>query len=156
MTDQQMGRCLCGGVTVTIPARVTDVGVCHCADCRTWTSGPWMALRAPPETRIEGASVKVFRSSAFAERGFCGTCGSVLFHRPQDGPEIAVSAGLFDPARFTLAREIFFDRKPAFYSFGQHTLKRSALAMAAAWGPRLLWRRMTRAARTFFAETGNA
>lgn len=44
MANLPEGRCLCGGVTVRLPRRVNDVGVCHCATCRRWGSGPWMSL----------------------------------------------------------------------------------------------------------------
>jgi hypothetical protein len=131
-------------VQVSLPISIRDVGACHCRMCRKWTSGPWMALRAPPETRIEGEDVRIFSSSAFAERGFCGVCGSALFHRPKNGPELAVSAGLFDPGDLRLTREIFFDAKPSFYAFANETIKRSSFVMALAWAPRLLWRALTR------------
>lgn len=134
------GACLCGSVRVSLPGDVDSVGACHCDMCRRWTSSPWMALRAPPGTMLVGETVRVFQSSALAERGFCAQCGSALFHRPKDGPELAVSAGLFDPIGLKFTREIFFDRKPAFYSFADQTIKRSTLVMALAWAPRLIWR----------------
>jgi hypothetical protein len=138
------GGCLCGGVTVRLSEPIRQVGACHCATCRRWTSGPWMALRAPPDTHMEGETLEVYRSSEFAERGFCRRCGAHIFHRPQLGPEIAVSAGLFPPQEMKLTREIFFDLKPAFYSFAQDTLKRSSFVMALAWAPRILWRSLRR------------
>lgn len=134
------GFCLCGGVRVKLPDQVRDVGACHCAMCRRWTSGPWMALRAPGDINLEGDTITIYASSSFAERGFCRACGTVLFHRPKGGPEIAISAGLFEPNDMRLTREIFYDAKPGFYAFANATLKRSTLAMALAWGPRLLWR----------------
>ncbi|WP_186456842.1 GFA family protein [Sphingomonas suaedae] len=120
-----------------------DVGVCHCASCLRWNSGPWMSLQAPGAT-VSGDALVVYRSSAFAERGFCGRCGTHIFHRPQDGPEIAVSAGLFQHVELHIAREIFFDAKPPFYRFVADSEKRSSASMAREWLPRLLIRRMRR------------
>lgn len=74
-----------------------------------------MALQAPGSL-IVGDALVVYRSSNFAERGFCGRCGSHVFHRPQDGPELAVSAGLFRNRRLQVKREIFFDAQTAMVS----------------------------------------
>lgn len=137
------GRCLCGGVTVQLPVAMDDVGVCHCATCLQWSSGPWMSLQAPGST-ISGADLTVYRSSAFAERGFCRRCGTHIFHRPQDGPELVISAGLFQSADLHIEREIFFDAKPAFYRFVADSEKRSSASMAQEWLPRLLRRRVDR------------
>ena len=102
-----------------------------------------MAIQAPG-AEVTGATLQIFRSSGFAERGFCLECGSHVFHRPREGPELAISAGLFEPGGFHLAEEIFHDRKPPFYRFGDDTRKKGSLAMAAVWAPRLLWRRLMR------------
>lgn len=118
-----------------------DVGVCHCATCRRWNGGPWMSLQAPGST-VTGDHLVVYRASRFAERGFCGRCGTHIFHRPQDGPELAVSAGLFSIETLHVAREIFFDAKPPFYRFEAVSEKRSTGSMAREWIPRLLWRRL--------------
>lgn len=137
------GRCLCGEVVVELDPPVRDVGVCHCVMCRRWCSGPWMAIQAP-HAKITGDALVRFRASAFAERGFCGACGSAIFHRPQDGPELAISAGLFEPDGFKVAYEIFVDRKPDFYRLQDVADQRDSTAMALAWGPRLIWRRLVR------------
>ena len=100
-----------------------------------------MAIQAP-EATIEGETLKVFQSSAFAERGFCGACGSVIFHRPQDGPECAVSAGLFDPEGLKLGFEICVDKKPDFYAMEPAPKRQSTARLALAWGPKLVWRRL--------------
>ena len=55
---------------------------------------------------LEGQCLCVI-CSAFAERGFCRTCGTHIFHRPQNGPELAVNSGLFPPDDLFFAREIF-------------------------------------------------
>ncbi|MBX7535824.1 GFA family protein [Qipengyuania sp. GH1] len=148
MTDPKMrrGRCLCGRILVTIPASKVEVGVCHCDTCRHWCSGPWMAVQAPDAT-VEGDTLEVFRSSPFAERGFCARCGSAIFHRPQDGPELAVSAGLFKPDDFSLSFQICTDRKPAFYTISEKTAVMTSRQLALRWAPKLLARRLLKIAR---------
>lgn len=139
---EMVGRCLCGDVTVTIGEPRDDVGVCHCRTCRRWTSGPWMALQAP-EARVEGEQLRIYHSSRFAERGFCAVCGTHIFHRPKTGPELAVSAGLFDTDDLHIAREIFTDNRPVWYRFVADSVKRTQLSMMAEWLPRMLWRKLT-------------
>jgi hypothetical protein len=141
------GQCLCGEVRVTVPASIKDVGVCHCRMCRRWGSGPWMSIQAPSDTQIDGANLKVFRSSWAAERGFCGRCGSHIFHRPQDGPELAVSVGLFDEEHFHIGREICHDAKPPYYRFEADGERSSSAVLAVEWLPRLVWRRLLRTFR---------
>lgn len=137
------GTCLCGMVKVQLVDASTDVGVCHCARCRRWNSGPWMSLQSS-KASVSGDSLVVYRSSAFAERGFCGRCGTHIFHRPQDGHELAVSAGMFPSANLQIAREICFDEKPPFYEFVAKSEQRSSASLAREWLPRLLSRRILR------------
>jgi len=105
-----------------------------------------MSLQVPGSA-IVGDTLVIFKSSGFAERGFCGRCGSHIFHRLQDGPELAVSAGLFDQRGFRIAREIFHDRKPAFYRFDAESEKRTAAGMAREWLPRIAARWLKRGLR---------
>ena len=64
----------------------------------------------------------MYPSSDWAERGFCGHCGSALFYRLKATGDLMVSVGLFDdPSAFTLASEIFVDDKPPGYALaGNH------------------------------------
>ncbi|MGQ3101786.1 MAG: GFA family protein [Sphingopyxis solisilvae] len=147
--DEVAGRCLCGGVSVILPHPVHDVGVCHCRICRRWTSGPWMALQVP-EARVSGDSLEIFRSSSVAERGFCRTCGAHIFHRPAAGPELAVSAGLFnDPEQF-IDREIFVEFQPPHYAFANRGKRRTTASMALEWLPKMAWRHL----KAFFGARG--
>ena len=103
-----------------------------------------MGLTAPAGARIEGDTLAVFASSSFAERGFCSVCGSAVFYRMRDGPEMELSAGLFDASHMRLSREIFHDTKPAFYAFGGEADKRTRAQVMRAWLPRLIGRRIAR------------
>jgi len=138
-TSNISGSCLCGGVTVSLPSPARDVGVCHCGTCRSWGSGPWMALQAPGAV-IDGGCLKVYKSSSFAERGFCARCGTHIFHRPRLGSELAVSAGIFKATDFYVAREIFIDAKPPFYRFKADSMKTTRARMILEWFPKLAFR----------------
>jgi hypothetical protein len=102
-----------------------------------------MAIQAPGSL-VSGDALVVHRSSSFAERGFCGRCGTHIFHRPQDGPELAISAGLFDGASLRVKREIFHDAKPPFYRFEADSERRSTASMTLEWLPRIARRRLMR------------
>ena len=101
-----------------------------------------MGLQAPATAKIEGETLAVYHSSMFAERGFCSVCGSNIFYRMQDGPELEVSAGLFDGAGMHLSREIFHDSKPPFYAFVGDTNKRTGASMKLEYAPRLIARKV--------------
>jgi hypothetical protein len=102
-----------------------------------------MAVQAPGSA-ITGETLAIYSSSAFAERGFCSRCGTHIFHRPKDGPELAISAGLLPEGRLAISREIFHDAKPLWYRFDASSRKSSAFGMALEWGPKLAWRRFAR------------
>jgi hypothetical protein len=74
-----------------------------------------MSLQAPGSV-ISGADLTIFPSSTFAERGFCRCCGTHTFHRPQDGPELALSASLIQSADLHIERETL-RRKTGVLSF---------------------------------------
>jgi hypothetical protein len=66
------------------------------------------------------AALRRHRSSDWAERGFCATCGSNLFFRlPNQGAEAGyeMSVGAFDDqSGLRLTGEIFVDRNPGVYA----------------------------------------
>ncbi|MBX7080705.1 MAG: GFA family protein [Nannocystaceae bacterium] len=89
--------------------------------CRRWSGialmvGPWAQV-----TWTQQDQLVVFRSSDWAERGFCGRCGSSLFYRiTAQGPHagaINVNFGaLDDQSGFALETEWFSDRCPSAYA----------------------------------------
>jgi hypothetical protein len=90
--------------------------------CRRWTGGPLMTVSASSVTFDAPDAVSTYASSAWAERGFCATCGSVLFYRFLGGtPDQAVPhltyGSLDDPTGLTLGLEVFIDEKPDGYEF---------------------------------------
>lgn len=83
--------------------------------------GRWalLAVDCGTEVTFSGEEhIGVFRSSEWAERGFCKMCGTSLFYRIVDGQQYAVPIGLFDDAEsLVFDIQVFIDRKPDYYSF---------------------------------------
>ncbi|HEY6918246.1 MAG TPA: GFA family protein [Tabrizicola sp.] len=98
MDQIETGGCLCGKVRFTTRGPLRDVVFCHCSQCRR-QSGLYYAATSIAADRltVEGEEhLTWFAASALAQRGFCGTCGSLLFWKPNDEPRFAVLAGAFD------------------------------------------------------------
>ncbi|HSF93837.1 MAG TPA: GFA family protein [Thermohalobaculum sp.] len=102
------GRCLCGAVTLRATGIVPEASACHCVMCRRWGGAPFWGMMA--DSVEASGPVRTYRSSPFAERAFCGTCGSHLWIR-DDGKSYDLTPGLFDAAKdFPLTREVYADR----------------------------------------------
>jgi hypothetical protein len=92
------GSCLCGAVRYAVEPPLRPVIACHCSQCRK-TSGHFWAASSVPLAQfslLRDEGLRWFRSSATAERGFCGTCGSSLFWKPVGEARISFSAGSLD------------------------------------------------------------
>jgi hypothetical protein len=130
------GRCLCGAVKISLAGEHKEVGACHCAMCRRWGGGPGMALEVK-DIEIEGREhVRVYRSSEWAERAFCGTCGSRLYYRLVEAGDMYLSAGILDDqSDLALTSQIFIDEKPAYYTFANETKTMTGAEAFAAFAP---------------------
>ena len=119
MAEQKSGSCLCGAVRFTASLESGDAGVCHCSMCRRATAGPFFAIECGPSLAFEDETqLGVYRSSDWAERGFCRKCGTPLFWRLHDKSMSAVSVNAFDdPGALNFTSEVFIDDKPAYYAF---------------------------------------
>ncbi len=81
-----------------------------------------------------GDSVSVYKSSEWAERGFCENCGSHLFYRFQ-GNQHMILAGLFDNDEdFVFDTQFFIDNKPSFYGFANETANLTGAEVAEKMG----------------------
>jgi len=115
------GQCMCGAVTVAATPARRSLSACHCDMCRRWSSSAFIAMETEQgSVRVTGP-VKQFQSSDWAERAFCGTCGSNLWYRitapgPMHG-QYQLAAGLFDVNGMHLGLEVFIDAKPDAYAF---------------------------------------
>lgn len=134
----QTGRCLCGKVKFGISEPVSEVSACHCAMCRRWAGGPWAVLHCKEPVAFEGEEHVVrYRSSDWAERGFCGTCGSSLFYHLVPADEYMISANALDAqSGLTLTSQIFIDEKPDWYDFANITPTLTGAEVIAMYAPK--------------------
>lgn len=118
MSDRVSGKCRCGKVKFSAP-RDMHLSVCHCSMCRSWTGSPVISADIHGEVTFENDdTLKWYDSSDWAERGFCGECGTSLFYRLKGKGIVAIMAGSLDmPENVPLKEHIFIDEKPYYYDF---------------------------------------
>ena len=104
------GGCLCEGVRYRVTGEMSDITLCHCSQCAR-TSGHIFAsadCAAHALSWEESRTLRWYRSSEKAERGFCSNCGGNLFWRAIGGDVISVSAGTLDrPTGLRLKHHIY-------------------------------------------------
>ncbi len=111
---------------------------CHCEMCRRWSSGPFLAVGVEGLEAVEGEATTI-QSSPWAERGFCGTCGSSLFYRltaegKLQGVTNVAFGALEDTSGITVVREWFHDKKPEGYALAGETKKITEAEAMAMFG----------------------
>ena len=113
------GQCLCGAVHFEIEGELGRGSACHCSMCRRIT-GHYFAdaeVHKDQLTLTCDEGLKWFQSSDKVRRGFCGTCGSVLFFEPLFHDWTAVAMGaLNDTAGRTIEKHIFTKDKGDYYT----------------------------------------
>jgi hypothetical protein len=121
------GHCLCGAGTFTAAARSSDVTACHCTMCSRWGGGVALSIDIETAPVFTGEdNIAVYKSSEWGERGFCKVCGSSLYWRLSGADRYTFSAGaLDDTSHLRLAKEIFIDEKPGYYTFANDTVKQT-------------------------------
>ncbi len=112
------GRCLCGSIRYRHGGDHSALTVCHCGMCRRWhgSLGAYVGGKAG-DYQLDGAEhLRWYASSADAERGFCGLCGSKLFWRFKDGAAMDAAAGTLDqPTGLATTSHIWVRDKGDYY-----------------------------------------
>lgn len=141
-TMSKTGRCMCGAVTLSAVNVPRDFGACHCTMCLRWVGGPFLGVtvQSGDLTLTGEAQIKTLQSSDWAERAWCGRCGSALWYRvTAEGPmseQYEIPIGLFDdPKGFNMTREIFIDRKPDCIDFAGERHQLTAAETLALYAP---------------------
>ena len=110
--------CLCGGIQLKTKGPLRHVSNCHCRQCMK-THGNYAAYTSTPEKDvkfIKRRTLKWFRSSKRAKRGFCKKCGASLFFKFLKSNNISISAGIFkNPTKLKTTRNIFVKGKLDYY-----------------------------------------
>lgn len=131
---EKTGRCLCGAVQFKAHIGKPEIGTCHCVMCRRWAAGPFLGVDTsmPIEITSGEASLGVYRSSDWGERGFCRDCGASLFWRTQDGSHAVISVGALESDEgLVFKTEVFIDQKPPYYEFANDTEKMTGAELFA-------------------------
>ncbi|WP_425099563.1 GFA family protein [Tropicibacter sp. S64] len=123
MSGERTGGCLCGAVRFVATDVPDKAGICHCEMCRRWTGSALIGVTVPTGSITwSGEVLRVMQTSAWAERAFCGKCGSGLYFSVTLENEwygnTEVPVGIFDdPNGFEITNEIYIDHKPDSYAF---------------------------------------
>ena len=116
--EKRTGGCHCGTVTFSVTGPVRGVVYCHCEQCRR-QSGHFVAATACDDEQfsLSGAeNLSWYAASDTAKRGFCRTCGSLLFWKANDSDKISIMAGSFDkPTGLTESHHIHIADKGDYY-----------------------------------------
>ena len=112
------GSCLCGGVRFEATEPLRAFTACHCTQCRK-QSGHFAAMTSVPLDQFQltrDDSLAWYQATAAADRGFCKTCGSLLFWRPEGEERMAICGGAFDgPTGVRIEMHIFCADKGDYY-----------------------------------------
>lgn len=97
------GGCLCGRTRYTIDEEPTDVGDCHCVDCRRGSAAAYVTWGTVPRPsfRLESGELRNV-PHATRIRSFAACCGTpLLFAEGPDTPTVDFTiASLDDPTPF--------------------------------------------------------
>ena len=112
------GSCLCGGVSYSVRREVTGITACHCRQCAKTTGHFYVSVNcaAADFTLDREETLRWYRSSSEAERGFCSSCGSSLFWRRVGGDKVSMAAGTLEPPTgLRITKHIFCASKSDYY-----------------------------------------
>jgi hypothetical protein len=116
-----VGSCLCGSVRYEITASLEGAEHCHCSMCRKAHGAAFSTNSVVPTDRLTVTSgadlISEFQSSPERRKCFCSTCGSQLFIRRLDKPELTVvTLGTIDGDPRTLPeRHVFVASKACWH-----------------------------------------
>ncbi len=106
-----IGGCYCGAIRYVADEPAVNQAICHCVMCRGTTGAPcvaWFTVSRHSYRLLSGTPT-TFRSSNYATRSFCPTCGTQLSFADDALPaEIDITtASLDDPAQAPPQSHIF-------------------------------------------------
>jgi hypothetical protein len=116
--EKRTGSCHCGAVTFSVTGPMREVIYCHCSQCRK-QGGHFVAATACRDDQLSVSGVENltwYAASETAKRGFCKTCGSLLFWKADGGDRTSIMAGSFDmPSGLAEGHHIHVEDKGDYY-----------------------------------------
>lgn len=112
------GGCLCGAVRYRLTQTPEKIIQCHCTECQK-ASGTGASVNAPVATAdfelVQGSPAvfsKQVHSGRTLNRYFCNQCGSPLFSRRENAPEMTLlKIGTLDgPSTATVVMNVWTSR----------------------------------------------
>ena len=102
------GSCLCGLVRFEAIGVTDGFAACHCSQCRKQSGHVWASAYVPDEDLTIDGTLRWYRSSDKAKRGFCPACGSFLLWKHADDIHTSFALGAVDgPTGLHLTKHIF-------------------------------------------------
>lgn len=115
-------KCLCGSIAFRTNGNHRDVINCHCIQCLK-THGNYAAATKVLDTDIKFSkkmTLRWYRSSKRAKRGFCNKCGASIFFKVLNTDSTSIFAGIFDkPTKLKTTMDIFVEGKSDYYKLGK-------------------------------------
>jgi len=110
--------CLCNGIKLKSKGKFRHVKNCHCLQCMK-THGNFASYTSTLERDIiflSKKTLKWYKSSKNAKRGFCSKCGASVFFKFLKSDSISISAGMLkNPTRLKTKANIFTHGKLDYY-----------------------------------------
>lgn len=107
MSEVLHGACLCGKVTFDVH-RPEVMGACHCTRCTRWSGGAGTTVVVVDAKNFEVTGgrdlLKRYHEETFADRYFCGNCGSGIY--TDGGDKYYVGAGVLKDVDMKVAFHI--------------------------------------------------
>ncbi len=123
-------ECLCKGIKVKIKDQIRHVSNCHCIQCMK-THGNFAAYTACEEQNmsfINKSTLRWFKSSKIAKRGFCVKCGASFFYKKYKSKNISIAAGMLkSPTKLKTYANIYVKNKMDYYKLDPKIPKFSKL-----------------------------
>ncbi|MGH8380193.1 GFA family protein [Pseudomonas sp.] len=122
MSLKKHGSCLCGAVKLSVNLENASVDACHCSMCRQWGGAPLFSVHCSEPVKFTAGQPVFYDSSEWAQRGFCGTCGTHLLYRLKNGKFDSVSVGVLEgDTDWVFDLQVYIDEKPKYYCFANET-----------------------------------
>jgi hypothetical protein len=95
-----------------------------------------LAVHCGPDVQFQGGEhVTVYESSAWAQRAFCGKCGTHLYYKLLATGEYFIPAGVFESNDFEITAQIYVDNKPGYYALANQTAMLTEQQVLEQFGP---------------------
>lgn len=131
------GSCACGAISWTATAEMILSCNCHFSICRKISGSPYVTFANYPQSSVTFSPplgkphLKTFAVSPYAERTFCGECGSNFTMWYKEDPDtIDMAIGTLDEGKSTVGfykgpqRHIYTGDVPSWYRIPEDDLKR--------------------------------